>query len=117
MKKVMNKKELHDFKYGFRKIYKLPYTAKNGIRFSDNGVSMVTQYGIVFSSNGYLGNEKYYPMLMHVETAGDGSTKYDVSVDVTGKSNSDLERLAGAIKSNLKRNAELRLKELERMGA
>lgn len=109
----MNKNEIHDFKHNFKKIYTLPYTAPNGIRFSSNGVSMVTQHGIVFSDNGYLGGESYYPLLKHIERAGDGSIKYDVSVKVGGKTNSDLDVLAGAIKSNMVKNAKALLKSFE----
>jgi hypothetical protein len=107
----MTKQELHRFQHHFKEIYDLPYVCKNGIRFADTGISMVTQYGIVFPSNGYLGNDRYYPILQHHETAGDGSTKYDVSVDVSAKRNSDLEILGGAIAANLKRNAEAILRK------
>jgi hypothetical protein len=108
----MNSAELQEFKHGFKKIYDLPYTSNSGVHFSDNGVSMVTQYGIVFADNGYLGKEKYYPVLWHHGTTGDGSISYDTHVDVQAKGNSDLDILGRAIVDNLKRNAEAILREI-----
>jgi len=111
-RKIMNGSELKEFQYGFKDIYDLPYKSNSGVRFSDNGVCMVTQYGIVFADNGYLGGEKYYPMLQHIERAGDGSTKYQVSVNVSAEGNADLDTLGAAIVSNIKENAKAALRGL-----
>jgi hypothetical protein len=112
----MNKEEIREFLHNFEKLYTLPYKSQSGVRFSSNGVSMVTQYGIVFSDNGYLGNDKYYPMLRHIERAGDGSTKYEVRVKVGANGNTDLDTLGAAIKSNMKKNAEALLRKFEETG-
>jgi hypothetical protein len=116
MKQVMGSKEIREFKHNFKKKYTLPYKSKSGIRFSNNGVSMVTQYGIVFSDNGYLGDGKYYPILRHTETDGDGSIKYNTSVKVGGLgNNSDLDKLGAAILSNLKKNIANKIEVLENL--
>jgi len=108
----MNKKEIRDWKgQGHKKFNDiLPYTAKNGIRFSFTGVSLVTQHGIVFTDNGYLGGANYYPLLQHIESAGDGSIAYNCSIRVEGFGVSNLERLANAIESNIKKNIAKQLK-------
>ena len=112
MRKPISKSELREFIHGYKNIYELPYVSKNGIRFSNNGVSIVTPYGIVRASNGYFGGDKYWRVLEHKETNCDGSIRCISSADVLGKDNSDLEALSIAIKKNVEKNAEYMLKKI-----
>jgi hypothetical protein len=67
-------------------------------------VSIVTKYGIVFPDNGYLGGDKYYPVLNHQALHyGDGSIKYEVKVDANTLTNADLDALGYAILENIRK--------------
>jgi len=104
----LNKQEITLVKNYFKNMFEhlLPYTAKNGVRFSGNGVSLVTNYGIVFADNSYAGNDSYGFIMRHIETAGDGSIAYDCSTRVSSISEGTLESFSKVIEANIRRNAE-----------
>jgi len=108
----MNSKEIKTFKIYPHRLFEelLPYKAKNGVYFKKGSVSFTTQYGIIFGDNGYSGEDTYYPMLRHIETAGDGSTAYDTNFKVGSFTAGTLEVFAKAIETNITRNAKKALK-------
>jgi len=108
----MTKKEIRKFKSNLKKIYNLPYTAKNGVHFTIDGKLIITQYGTVLGDDNYIGENRYIPMLRHIEKDGDGTIKYDIRTRVSGRNNEDLEILSKAIIRNIKRNREAFLKDI-----
>ena len=104
----LNQREISTAKLFINKLFAdvLPYTAKNGVRFSDNGVSLVTNHGIVFGDNSYRGGDSYGLMMRHIERAGDGSIAYDCSMRINSISKDTLESFAKVIEGNIRKNAE-----------
>ncbi len=74
----------------------LPYKAKNGIYFKLNGISIITQQGIVFGSNGLLSDNKFYLILDH-HPKYDDRASFIASCKVTKNLENTLEALSRAI--------------------
>lgn len=104
----LNQREISTSKLFIKDMFSdiLPYTAKNGVRFSDSGVSLVTNYGIIFGDNSYHGGDSYGLMMRHIESAGDGSIAYDCSTRVSSISKGTLESFSKVIEKNIRKNAE-----------
>ena len=109
----MTSKDLDDFKNNILDIYGsiLPYTAKNGVYFRDNGVlGLFGNGGFVRPSNGYLGKDSYYPILQHEASASDGSTTYLCQISCVDLGIEDLELLSIAIENKVVELCEKQLK-------